>query len=603
MTIRSQQEKESTVQGTNRVGLVNMFTHPIFEPPGDLTSREQAALTYRRMAHVQDRLPATEPLLHRPELLRDLIELSAMVDPTLFHVLHLHHCMATGSILDQAAVTDELPGRGPGFSVGTILAVELGLGNTSNVGNARTEVVYDPENDDFVLNTPDAGATKFSANVGLDGVAKWAVLPAQLVVAGSNCGAFGFVVPLRDENGPLPGVHVKPLPPTALLPMDYAAVRFDNVRLTRAQWLSDTATVTTDGIFHDPLDRTARTLRSLGAVRFAWGAHCLGLAAAARAAVAITVPYTARRLSISRSGAVVPVITFRNQQRLLLTALAAALAATALGRPAAMNCWRLATGDDAPPTLTPSFMRTASVTKVAVVQLAERAASRARACCGALGFFSANRIIDFEGLALAFQSAGGDNQMTLLNAAWIMANSIDYEPPVAKKAFHGGRLDLDTLVDLLGSRESLLQERLRERLATAADGGTDPAVAWDQQITHAQELAEAHLARLTAEAFAAWAERENDELLRPPLRKLCELLIFEEISDHAGWYLAEGLIRTEDVTTLPDQLDSCCDQLFPDLQRIADLLEVPTELLHAPIATDDYMAAFLPAPSSSPALP
>ncbi len=201
--------------------------------------------------------------------------------------------------------------------------------------------------------------------MGLDFVAKWAVVTARLTVADADCGAFLFLVWIRDEDGPRPGVHIKPLPPTSLLPMDYACVHFDQVRLHRRQWLRDSASISADGVFHDPLDGPARTFRGLSLVRFALGANCLGLAAAARAsAAAATLPHAYRRLSTSRSGDQVPVIHFRNQQRLLLTALAAALAATALARPVSADCRRLTTDNDGPPALTPAFMRTASVSKV-----------------------------------------------------------------------------------------------------------------------------------------------------------------------------------------------------------------------------------------------
>ena len=118
----------------------------------------------------------------------------------------------------------------------------------------HTKVVYDPAEDDFLLSTPSDAATKFPPNVGLDGVAKWAVVTARLTVADADCGAFLFLVRIRDEDGPRPGVHIKPLPPTSLLPMDYACVHFDQVRLHRRQWLRDSASISAGGVFHDPLD-------------------------------------------------------------------------------------------------------------------------------------------------------------------------------------------------------------------------------------------------------------------------------------------------------------------------------------------------------------
>lgn len=109
-------------------------------------------------------------------------------------------------------------------------------------------------------------------------------------------------------------------------------------------------------------------------------------------------------------------------------ALAAAFAATAVARRATDLCWRIIPPPDPADDRSVSTQRTAGLIKVTVDRLAERATSQCRRACGALGFLSLSRLVDYQGLALAFNTAGGDNQMILLDAAWSMATGTDYEP-------------------------------------------------------------------------------------------------------------------------------------------------------------------------------
>ncbi|HEV2638213.1 MAG TPA: hypothetical protein VGX23_23900 [Actinocrinis sp.] len=308
---------------------------------------------------------------------------------------------------------------------------ELGHGNSS--ANILTEAVYDPDRDEFVLITPVPEATKFPPNLGLAGWPKWGVVSARLKVGGADHGLFLFLVPLRDESGPCRGVRIRALPDTALLPPDYAAVAFDGVRVPRRYWLDDGARLSVDGAFADPLGTPAdRSRRSAAMARFAWGALGPGLAAMARAAASIALSHARNQVITNRFAVNVPAVAYRNQQRLLATALASAFATTALTRDPEAVCWRRSGDPGGAGAPGPAEMRAASLTKVAVDRLAQRAITSAQATCGALGFMSVNRLVDYLGFALAFASAGGDNQVILLDGAWSMATGPDYRPPQAR---------------------------------------------------------------------------------------------------------------------------------------------------------------------------
>ena len=78
------------------------------------------------------------------------------------------------------------------------------------------------------------------------------------------------------------------------------------------------------------------------------------------------------------------------------------------------------------------------------------------------------------------------------------------------------------------------------------------------------------------------------------MRDLARLLVMEEVAGNDGWYLTEGLLDIVEVRSTPDVMDELCRRLSPRLEELVAVLDVPLEVLRAPIATDDYVAAFMP---------
>ncbi|MFJ2823191.1 hypothetical protein ACIO7M_19055 [Streptomyces toxytricini] len=574
--------------------LPKLFEDPVFDDRA-ADPAQPWTTTYRRVAHLNARTGSAGPLLAGGPVdrqrLRDLLELTAMADPAAFHVLFLHQCMATGAALDFGADPEDVAALASGRAVGAALMTEVGLGN-SNAG-VRTEAVYDPVAREFVLTTPDAAAAKYPPNVGMPGLPRLAVVGARLLVAGVDRGTCLFLVPLHDGDD-TPGVTVVPRPRTSLLPLDYAAVRFDGVRVPYRRWLADGASISGSGAFHDPLgDPLLRTARSVGWARFAWGAVTAGLAAAARAAVAIALPHAGRRNTVDRWGVRASALTRPNQQRLLFGAAARALAATEFARGITDTAWRLAPGGGRGTGLPPRTMGELALAKVAVDGLADEAVARCRAACGAAGFFSENRLVDYQALTAAFHAAGGDNQLMLLDAAWRMATGDDYTPPPAGGPAAAAGAEPDWPL-LLAARERALYDRLTSALAAAAAAGLDVSAAWHERLGLAEEFAHAHQARVAVEAVAARRRRPGPsgrdgagEQAVP--EDLFRLLAVEAVLPHADWYAARGLLSGAAAEALDEELTAVCGRLLPHAEFMAGLLEVPAAVVRGPLGGRDYV--------------
>jgi acyl-CoA oxidase len=551
--------------------IVTLLAGPLLDPAGPDGDQAGLAAPYLGVRRLHDGLGGAGPLLDDHHKLRAVLELSAVRDPRLFHAMFLHHCMTVGPALDHGADAADVAALTSVQWIGAPLMNEAGHGNSSFA--IRTEARYDPAAGQFILNTPAPEAAKYPASVGLDGIPRLGLVSARLLAGGTDHGTALFLVPLRDENGPCPGVTIEPRRPAPMLAMDFAAVRFGQVRVPRRRWLSDGASIAADGSCHDPLWPGSRTRRSLSIARFAWGAVSAALAAVARASVALALGY-ARRPTFDRLAGELPAIGHLNQQRLLVTAAAAALAATAVARRATGPAWRIPPGGGQGAGPSGRVLRELALAKVTADVLADQAVARCRSASGTRGFFAEGRLMDYQGLTLAFGFAGGDNRLLLLDGAWAMATGQDYCPP----GDGGAR---DPWSRLLRARERLLHAELTAGL-TAADAAI-PFESWNDRTELAQRLAEAHAARVTAEiAFEDWTGPAVGDDAHPLLADLYQLYCLEQALPHAGWYLAHGLLTAREVLAMPQRCNDICRRVAAQAGPLAELMDIPGALLHGP---------------------
>ncbi|MEU3411891.1 acyl-CoA dehydrogenase [Streptomyces sp. NPDC006658] len=571
--------------------LTEIFAPELFARPSGLADQDRHALTYQRLRHINDQLDTSTPLLTQRDLLFPLLEWVALADPSLFYAFFLHHCTTVGALLEFGAGRDDLDDilarLASTETVGALLMTELGHGNSNAA--VRTEAVYDPDTREFVLTTPGPEAVKYPPSVACPGLARLGIVTAKLVVGGEDRGLFCFIVPLRDTTGPCPGVVIEPQDSAPILPLDWATVSFHGVRVPFRNWLRDSASIAEDGTFTDTLSTPAlRSRQASRLIRYVWEVAAVGLAAVTRASAAVAVRHAhARHTNGTFAGFAdpMPVIRYRNQQRTLFGALAgayvSAMAAKSFSGPE-------------PVGRSAGEIRTLFTLKAEIDRIAERVTADTRAASGVLGFSPSNRFLDYQGLAHAFNAAGLSTQVLHLNAAWTMALGFDYEAPADESAATEG-LDLRDPARwraLAGTRERRLHERLVAELGAARAAGLGEFDVWNDRFDLAEQLAEAHALRLLVDLVRAETDALPDAGARRAALDLCSLHLLGEISAHSGWYLAEGLITAEEAVALPGLLDRICADVAPHALDLADALDVPYDLVGAPIAHADYATAF-----------
>ncbi|MFF8934597.1 acyl-CoA dehydrogenase [Streptomyces paradoxus] len=569
----------------------DLLLDPLFDPREGLTMNEAGKLAYERSRAVHGGLERPREILADPWRLFALAEWPSLVDVSTFSLLMVHYNLAFGTVVEHGArddlkdLFDELD-RLDSFS--PYMATELGYGN--NVAALRTEAVYEDESGTFVLNTPDALAQKYMSYSGFGDVPKLAVVMARLKADGKDHGVFPFLVRISDGNGLCEGVHAAPCPEKPVQGLDNGLTWFDHVRIPRRNLLhGDMGGFDDNGVFRPASgNRRKRFLRAMS--RILPGRLCVSSAAtgAGRASMFIALRYAAQRLTNAPGRNDLPVIEYRSHQRALFTALAKTYAMTLLLN----HAKREFTGAprDAVPT---ELNHLVSITKALSTWEMTEVVATCRERCGAQGIFSVNRIADYGSLLQGLVTAEGDNQVLLATTAGqIIAQGGDDEEPGTPPDPQGRELrDLGLLVEALRYRE---RELLRAARASMADDSVDRNYfeAWNATINSGLEMARVRGVRTALESFAAAVDEARDETARSALRPLAALYGLTEVSRDAGWFLARGALTAEQVERLEEESDALCAELRPYADTLIGGFNLTPELLRAPIAADDYVAAF-----------
>jgi acyl-CoA oxidase len=567
--------------GAQHSWLLDALPPTAFSWPDGLAHDDRLALAYARAATAGRAAPRPVLLLDDPSALCALLARAAVADPALFHILLVHYTLVLAPLLQSqpndsyaelAAVREELE------SMRTFGTAVLTEGNRSNSHlHVRTRATFDPETGDFVLHTPDADAVKFPATAGHSAVPKTGAVYAQLMARGQECGMFVFMVPLRGHDGTVTaGVHITPAPDTSALPCDYAAVRFDNVHVPFHAWLSDGATIDAAGQFQETaVSTSARLTRTMSTGGpHVWRGIVAASAAVAQASARILHAHTANRLTMGRLLPEARLLRYRNQQQAVLDAVANAYVLAVIAHHTTTKVIAPATSALSQGTWTPwsTVDRELPLLKATATNLSLDTVALCRTRCGARGFLADNRLNSYHGFVDAYRTAGGDNELIMLDTAQAMMNPDTYQPP-RLDTFPGGTDDLlspHTWLRLACATERYFHDRLAVGLDTAKSGGADEFTAWNNNLS---------LARTAA---SAWADRIVFELLCSaydtaphPVDKLFRLFALSWIEKGAQFRAAPDLTPWDRVHHISAHRRDLCDDLSEDAADLVSAIGIP----------------------------
>jgi acyl-CoA oxidase len=220
--------------------------------------------------------------------------------------------------------------------------------------------------------------------------------------------------------------------------------------------------------------------------------------------------------------------------------------------------------------------RIGALTKAVTVAGAADVIRNCRRASGAHGCLGANHFGSYEDLTDAYSSAGGDNQLILLEIGRDLASSPSKIPAdvVAPESLDS----IEALHRLARFEERRQYDRATHGLCLDTVGEEASFSVWNPRLPALLDLARTHGRRLALESFLQnKAEGEDGKVLTA----LATIYAVE----HFGALLA---YKTRD-----HAFANAFDVVHRNLDRLLDAFCLSTDLIKAPIAQDDYIRAYV----------
>ena len=492
-------------------------------------------------------------------------------------------------------------------------------GHGSDVQNIETTATYDPDTEEFVINSP----TPSSRKDYIGGAAESAMVAAvfaQLITKGENHGVHCVVVPLRDADGhDLPGVRTWDCDYKGGLPgVDNGRIMFDHVRVPRENLLNRFADVEPDGTYRSEIENPNRRfftmLGTLVRGRITVGGSA---AQAARVALDIAVRYALQRKQFKAAGEdrEVPIIDYLVHQRRLFPHLAHSYALQFAQNElvSAMHDQQTAAVLDLEAQR--DIETRAAGLKATSTWHASAAIQEAREACGGAGYLAENRLVELRADTDVFTTFEGDNHVLLQLVAkhllteynddiksmspfeWVrFATNFASERMSRRTAagqimqrlldnsedndVEGSLFNRGTQAKMFSDREQYLLSSLARRLQRRAK--TMSAFdAFNSVQDHVMHTARAHIDRTVLEAFIAGIDRCEDAHARRILEMLCDLYALSVIEADKAFFLEHRLLSTERARAVNNGINERCRNLRPHVETLVDAFGIPEQLRDA----------------------
>lgn len=500
-------------------------------------------------------------------------------------------------------------------------------GHGSDVASIATTATYDETSGDFVLHTPHRGAWKdYIGNAALHG--KAAVVFAQLIVGGENHGVHALYVPLRDENGFLPGIGGEDDGPKGgLNGIDNGRLHFTNVRVPRENLLDRYGSVDENGVYSSPIESRGRRFFTILGTLVQGRVSLVGaVSVASQLAMTIAVKYAVvrRQFPVPGTNSEQVLLDYQQHQRRLLPRLANAYAMT-FAQDELLNIFHdvFSGARDTEEerqdleTLAAALKPYASWSTLDIVQAAREA-------CGGQGYLAENRLSTLHGDLDVYVTFEGDNTVLLQLVAKRLLGDYAQQfkgadfgtmagylaDQVGDAAFNRSGLrrlaqnvaDFGSTARSIGyvrstaSQRQLLTDRVHSMVAEVADhlkhsSKLPPEEATALMNKHQSALIDAawaHAELVVWEAFTHAVDRLDEGPNKQVMRWLRDLHGFTLIEKHRDWYLMKGRLSAHRAEAITDYINHrLLPRLRPHALDLVDSFGLTEDLIRAPIAVGE----------------
>jgi acyl-CoA oxidase len=492
-------------------------------------------------------------------------------------------------------------------------------GHGSDVQHLRTEALYDPAAQEFVIYTPDESARKdYIGNAAIHG--RMAVVFAQLQTKGEGHGVHAFLVPIRDDQGkPMPGVWIGDCGRKAgLNGVDNGRLKFDHVRVPREALLNRYGDVSPDGAYSSPIENPSRRFFTMLGTLIRGRISVAGAAGSAtKVALTIAIRYGQQRRQFRApdSEDEVVILDYLAHQRKLLPALAMTYALHFAQEQLVSNMHDLHSAGQVEDRAQRELEARAAGIKAVATQHATTVIQACRQACGGAGYLSENRLPRLKADTDVFTTFEGDNTVLLqLAAKGLLTSYRDHfgdldmlgmvrfvadqvvetviEATAARPLLQAlrdaapGREDADLLdrayhLKLFDDRENHVLDGVARRLRRA--GKDDAFDVFNAAQDHLLAAGRAHIDRIVLEAFVAGIDDCPDPDVRVLLEKVCDLYVLSTVEADRAWFLEHGRLTPSRAKAVIQHVNTLCAELRPYASVLVDGFSIPALAVTTPI--------------------
>ena len=503
--------------------------------------------------------------------------------------------------------------------IGTYAQTEMGHGTF--LRGLETTASFDPQSDEFVVNSPTPTATKWWPG-GLGKTATHAVVMARLFLDGKDHGPHPFVMQLRDlgTHRALPGVTVGDIgPKLGYNGVDNGFLRFDHVRIPRSALLQKYAKVTRDGRYLPPPKSNAKS--SYATMVFVRADIVKGAGDVLSKAATIAVRYNA----IRRQTTHVPgqpeeiILNYQQSARNLLPMIAQSYAVHFMGE-SMMDFYNEFEADRNAGNFArlPELHAMSSCLKAVCTWATSRGIETCRQACGGQGYSALSGLPALYANYVQNITWEGDNVILSLQAArYLMktllgvvrpdgraaplAESVAYlaeagRPiaPVAARSV-GELASFATLDALMGRRSRFLAQAALADLEANARRLGGGAVAFEGPVWSASHVSQvraavAHGWFLLHRSFFAKVEHAPElaalpEGTRRTLLDLASLFTLTHVEDHLGDFLEAGVLTPAQAPLVHAAVNDLLSKVRPEAVALVDAFAHDDYALNSAIGT------------------
>eukprot|EP01018_Ginkgo_biloba_P002589 Gb_10686 [translate_table: standard] len=474
--------------------------------------------------------------------------------------------------------------------IGCYAQTELGHG--SNVQGLETTAAFDPNSDEFIINSPTLTSSKWWPG-GLGKVSTHAIVYARLITNGHDYGVHAFLVQIRslEDHQPLPGVTVADIGMKfgngAYNTVDNGLLQFDHIRIPRKQMLMRLSEVTREGKYMQS-DVPRQLL--YGAMVYVRQTIVSSASNYLSRAVCIAVRYSAvrRQFGSQAGGPEVQVIDYKTQQHKLFPLLATAYAFRFVGE---WLKWlyldvtrRLQTNDFS--TLAEAHACTAGLKSLTTSVTAD-GIEDCRKLCGGHGYLCTSGLPELFAVYVPACTYEGDNTVLLLQVARFLMKTLSQmgsqKNPVGTAAYLGqvnyllsnncgaskaeDWLKPSVVLEAFEARSARLAVNCATRITRAANA----EAGFSELSSELAEAARAHCQLIVVSKFIEKVQQDiPGEGVKRPLEELCSVYSLSLLHNHRGDFLSTGYLTSEQAALASDQLRVLYSQVRPNAVALVD---------------------------------